>query len=178
MKKLPYILVVLVVLTLTWVIPAAAAPWEAPHPTDLLKLVQGRDWPILMALVIGAIVRQLKADARFPITVPKRLIPFMPLVLSAISAVAEIAAEGVPWRNALAGGFVTMMISMTGHDFLRGLLGRDVPLPSFMLAPPAKNAATPDEDVPATSIPTDGEDNPDPDGSTPATSGDNKKEGD
>ena len=115
---------------------ASAAPWEAPTPADLARLVEGRDWPLVMAFVIGAVVRQLQRDARFPITVPKRFMPFVPWGLGLASAIAESIAKDVPWRAALAGGALSAAISMIGHDVAKGVLGRNVPLPTALKARP------------------------------------------
>ena len=138
---------------------ARAAPWEPPTAADLAQLVQGRDWPIIMAFVVGGITRQLKKDARFPITVPKRLLPFVPAILGLLSGLAEALIKDVPWRAALAGAVVTAVLPMIGHDLAKGALGRDVPLgplgkkapPDFAPATPAA-PAVPENDVGAETI--------------------------
>ena len=122
---------------------AGAAPWEPPTPADLEQLVEGRDWPIVMALAIGFIVRQLKEDARFPITVPKRLLPLVPGVLGLLSGLAEMLIKDVPWRAALAGAVVSAALPMLGHDVIaKGILRRDIPL-----GPLAKRSTATPRDV-------------------------------
>jgi hypothetical protein len=72
--------------------------------TDLLA---GRKWVPLAALFIAVLLRQLKSDAKLPITLSDRGRYILGMVLGLISGGLEAIKMGTPWKTALVGGLVS-----------------------------------------------------------------------
>ena len=60
-------------------------------------------WTATAAFVIGGAVRAIKAGA-FPVNIPKRALPWLALVLGAVSAALDARLNGVGWETAVATG--------------------------------------------------------------------------
>jgi hypothetical protein len=92
------------------------------------------------AIAVGFIVRLLKDDTKFPITIPAQARPYAALALGIVDGVANRLAGGMPWQNALEYGMFASCASIAGHDvFVEGMRrGREIILPGLMLPPPRR----------------------------------------
>lgn len=79
-------------------------------------------WTATAAFVIGGAVRAIKADA-FPVNIPKRALPWLALVLGALSAALDARMNGVDWEAAAASGLTATALAVFGHDALRAVPG-------------------------------------------------------
>lgn len=97
--------------------------------SQVLALVGERKWMLLLALVIGFVVRQVKPDAAFPVNVPARLRPLVAVLLGVIAGACDALLAGTPWKDALVTGVSAALLAILGHvfgiDVLRG--GKEVP---------------------------------------------------
>lgn len=87
-------------------------------------------WTAVAAVVIGAIVRAIKSDgAKIALAnlglppVPKRWLPWIALVLGALSAALDARVNGSEWQQAAAYGVLAAGAAITGHDLLKGVPG-------------------------------------------------------
>ena len=129
---------------------AFAAPGEPPHPSDLADLVARRQWPLIAAGVVWTIVRVLQKDTRLPdqLNIPGDYRPLVAIVLSAVSGAMEHALQDVPWRDALTGAAVTMIMAdgfqnVVVRSLIQGVLQRLFKFEIPMSAPLAKPATIP-----------------------------------
>ena len=67
-------------------------------------------WTATAAFIIGGAVRAMKAGA-FPVTVPKRALPWLALVLGAASAALDARMNGVGWETAMATGIIDVGVA-------------------------------------------------------------------
>ncbi len=79
-------------------------------------------WTATVAFVIGGAVRAIKAGA-FPVNIPKRALPWLALVLGAVSAALDARLNGVGWETAAATGVTATALAVFGHDALRAVPG-------------------------------------------------------
>ena len=96
----------------------------------LLDLAMQHKWVALAALAIGTLVRSMKEDSPvLPINVPARWRPLLAILLGVASGVLQKAAAGTAWRVALAGGVVSGVAAIVGHDILIESLrgGKEMP---------------------------------------------------
>lgn len=80
-------------------------------------------WIAAAALIIGAVVRILKSDS---LTIalanlglpplPKRVLPWLSLVLGVASAILDVKLQGTPWPEAVAKGLVAGVSAIAGHE--------------------------------------------------------------
>ena len=103
-----------------------------PDLSALLAAVQSHAWPVVAALVIGAIVRATKPDVTWLPNVPARFRPVLAVALGLVVGAADAIANGTPWRDALTTGAGAAVTAILGHVFVidvaRG--GAEVPMPS------------------------------------------------
>jgi hypothetical protein len=102
-------------------------------------------WTTTAALVIGGAVRAIKTDT-FPLSVPKRALPWLALVLGFASAALDARMNGVDWEAAAASGITATALAVFGHDVLRGVPGvtRLLSLAPLLLIVSAVSSCTPD----------------------------------
>jgi len=108
-------------------------------PKPFLDLIAKHEWVGLAALIIGLLVRLMKADSRFPpFAVPARWRPLLAIGLGIASGVLQAASTGTPWRDAILGGVVSGFVAIAGHETIVGAIrdGKDVALPGLMKVPP------------------------------------------
>ena len=90
-------------------------------------------WVAAAALIIGAVVRYLKTDSPLPewLHVPKEWRPWLAVALGVVAGVLDAVAMGTPWFNAIAGGIVSAIGAIVGHEVViekaRG--GKELPIP-------------------------------------------------
>lgn len=120
------------------------------NPSDIAQLVQDHKWIPLSAIVIGLLVRLMKSDTTFPITIPPRARMWAAFVLGFVGAVLQYYVQGeVSWTNAIVGGVISSVFAVVGHnaviDSMRG--GREFVVPGLMIPgaspSPGKPASTP-----------------------------------
>jgi hypothetical protein len=107
-----------------------------------LSLVQAHAWVPLASLVIGVLVRLVKADVIGP-TVPPRWRPYLALGLGVISGVLDAVIAGQPWLTAILGGLASAAAAILGHDFIIAGLrnGKEIPVPAVMRPQPKDGAS-------------------------------------
>lgn len=108
--------------------------------TVLGDLIARHQWVAVASMVIGLLVRLMKQDTSFPpFAVAARWRPWLALSLGVASGVLQAVSTGKAWSEALAGGLVSAVIAIAGHDAivdgLRG--GSDVPIPGLTKKPKA-----------------------------------------
>lgn len=90
---------------------------------------------VLLAMMIGFLVRLMKSDTKLPIDIPPAARKYVALSLAVGGAVAEKLAMGVPTSQALFDGVMAWAMAEWGHkilvDDLRG--GKEIPVPFLML---------------------------------------------
>lgn len=96
--------------------------------TKLLAFVGEKDWMLVAALVIGALVRLTKADvSAFP-TVAARWRPLVAVGIGLLLSACDALIAGTPPKEALVAGLGAAMVAILGHVFgievLRG--GREI----------------------------------------------------
>jgi len=127
-----------------------------PDIQALVELASQHKWVALAALVVGTLVRAMKADSTFlPFDVPARWRPLLALGLGISSGVLQKATTGTPWREAIMGGVISGVMAIVGHDVLiEGLrAGREVPMGTPKAAPVVPPAAPPSVPPPAEDTP-------------------------
>lgn len=92
---------------------------------ELIAAAQAGKWWIFSALIIGAIVRVLKAKPEIANFLSPRIRPLAPIVLGIVSAaIHQIAYDGTPWFHALLAGVLSGAGAVLGHvygiEVLRG----------------------------------------------------------
>lgn len=94
-------------------------------------------WVPLLTLLVGLVVRLLKADTRLPITIPPRVRPWLAIALGLAAGVLERVATGVSWSRAVLDGLVAGLLPMLGHDLVVEWMraGAEVAVPGLMLRP-------------------------------------------
>ena len=111
----------------------------------LLKAIEVGAWPIVAAVVVGAVVRATKPDIRIMPTVPARYRPLVGAAVAIVLGASDAIVMGTPWRKAGAGAAAAFALAWFGHVFgieiIRG--GKELPMPKVMTIPPAPK--TPDE---------------------------------
>ena len=101
---------------------------------DVIALISSHKWVALAALVIAFAVRLLKSDTTVPIDIPAAWRPWLALGLGIVSGVLDKIANGTVWTAAVAGGLVSALIAVFGHDIIVGSLrgGVEIPIPGLM----------------------------------------------
>jgi hypothetical protein len=99
-----------------------------------LALVTDHQWPAAAVVVIHGLIRLMKSDTKFPITIPRRLRAWAALGLGACSGVLEAVVAGTPWRDALCGGAISALLAMGGHNLVVEsiLQGSELRVPGLM----------------------------------------------
>lgn len=85
---------------------------------SIIQLAKTNIWWTVTALVIGLVVRALKTDGPIPITIPAKWRPWLAVALGILSTVVNMLATGTPLKDALAGGLVAALASISGHELL------------------------------------------------------------
>jgi hypothetical protein len=87
-------------------------------------------WIALAAVVIGALVRAIKSDgAKIALAnlglppIPTRVLPWIALVLGAVSGMLDAKLGGKSWEEAVATGVVSAASAVFGHELLSGVPG-------------------------------------------------------
>lgn len=101
----------------------------------LLQLAKDHKWFVLIAVVVGLIVRLLKSDTKIPINVPSQYRKYVALGLALVGAVIEkYAVGGTTWTNALIDGIAAWVLAEWGHkvviEDVRG--GKELPVPGLI----------------------------------------------
>lgn len=80
-------------------------------------------------MVVGAIVRLLKDDTKFPIDIPARWQPVVTVFIGQVYAVLQAIAGGVDWKVAVGAGLKVAFVAMGLFDLVvKALLnGHDAP---------------------------------------------------
>ncbi len=100
------------------------------NPQDIIEAIKAHAWPIVAAVVIGGLVRMVKADT-IPINVPPRWRPVLALGLGLVSGACDAIIRGTAWQEALGMGLLSSFVAMGGHDVLIEALrgGQEVSAP-------------------------------------------------
>lgn len=102
----------------------------------ILAAVQAHAWPLVLALIVGGVVRLTKPDVRWAPSVPPRFRPLVAVAVGAVGAACDAIAAGTPWQEAAKTAAAAVGVAILGHTFgvevLRG--GREIPVPGA--APP------------------------------------------
>lgn len=87
---------------------------------ELQKAIDTRAWPIVAAIVIGAIVRFSKTEMAGNLfeKVPRHARVYVPLLLGILSGVGEALLQGVPWTTAIFFGVIAGMLPIGGHEVI------------------------------------------------------------
>lgn len=113
--------------------------------TDLLNLLLAHKWIPAAALAIGFVVRVLKSDTVLPFQIPARARVWAAFGFGIVAGVLDKVASGDTWQNAIVGGLLAGVTSVTGHELivesLRGGKEMRVPLLTKGAGSPL-NAAT------------------------------------
>lgn len=86
---------------------------------QILDLVVAHKWVALAALVIGALVRLLRDDNRFPLTLPpkwKAAKPWIAIGLGLLAGVLDGVAGGATWTESIVSGIVAGLLPIVGHQ--------------------------------------------------------------
>ncbi len=80
-------------------------------------------WVAAAALLVGAVVRLLKTDmltialANLGLPpIPKRVLPWVSLVLGVGSSILDVKLQGTDWPSAIAKGLVAGVAAIAGHE--------------------------------------------------------------
>jgi hypothetical protein len=104
---------------------------------------------VLVALVVGALVRMLKDDHRFPITLSKRARPWVALLLGLVLGAVQQRLAGATWLDAVCSGLLAGALPILGHQLgIESILGgKELPFPGTK----KRTAKSDDDDKPPTS---------------------------
>lgn len=104
--------------------------------SEILALATDRKWTVLLALLVGTIVRCSKPDVVFP-SLPARWRPLLAAALAIVGAGASAVFGGVPLDVAGNAALEAFVLATMGHvlgiDVLRG--GREIPMPGLRRPP-------------------------------------------
>lgn len=107
----------------------------------IFALATAHKWIPLGALGTGILIRLLRSDTKFPLTIAGRWLPLVNLVLSVVYSVLHAVAIGGTWPVALLGGYAVASTSGFSYDiFVKALRGgKEFILPGLILpgVPPA-----------------------------------------
>ncbi len=103
--------------------------------TELLDLAVKHQWVAFASVLIGVLVRLGKSDTTVPVDIPPRWRVWIALGLGLLSGVLQRAATGVPWGQAIAGGFAAFAVATVGHQVVIGSIrgGREFVVPGMTL---------------------------------------------
>lgn len=80
-------------------------------------------WVAIAALLVGAVVRLLKSDSLTVALanlglppIPKRVLPWLSLVLGVASAILDVKLQGTAWPEAVAKGLIAGVAAIAGHE--------------------------------------------------------------
>lgn len=85
---------------------------------QILPLIQSHAWLALSALIIGMVVRMLKADGPIPINIPPRWRAPLAFALGIVAGVLQAVLSGAKWQDAIASGLLSAFIAMGTHDLV------------------------------------------------------------
>lgn len=113
----------------------------------VLAALRSHAWPLLAALVIGAIVRLLKADVGWTPTVPPNWRAALAFGLGLAGGAAEAIVAGLAIDEAILRGAFAGVAAIAGHKLLVEKLrsGRELFAPVKVAAVPAGYADKPPE---------------------------------
>lgn len=101
---------------------------------DILELVDGHKYALVIAVAVGLVVRLLKTDTKIPIDVPSRYRKYLALALALVGCVVEKYASSASWKPALLDGLLAWFAAEWGQkiaiDDMRG--GKELPVPGLM----------------------------------------------
>jgi hypothetical protein len=100
-------------------------------PTQILE---SYPWLALSSLVLGLVVRALKADTKLPINVKPEWRPHLAFGLGAVAGVLELVVAGHTWQQAVATTILAPLAAILGHELIieGARKGVEVPLPGLM----------------------------------------------
>lgn len=102
-------------------------------PATVLQWVTAHKWAPLIALIVGLLVRLVKADTKLPSELPAVFRPYFALFLSFAAADALAVMGGTPWvtvtETALAGFVLAVLGHQTIVEGMRG--GVEIPVPGL-----------------------------------------------
>lgn len=100
----------------------------------ILPFLLAHKWLALAVVVVGAIVRLSKSDAKFPLDVPAKWRPLLSVALGLGLGVLERRAAGKTWFEAINSGLLVGSIPILAHglgiEWLRK--GKEFSLPDFL----------------------------------------------
>jgi hypothetical protein len=115
--------------------------------TALLAALQGKQWILVGAILVGGLIALLKqgwAGAWFAKVLPPAAIPYVAVVLGAVGLSAAEVIAGKPFAQALIDGIQAGITSVFGHELLvEGIRsGKEiVPVKLPKVAPPTQKEA-------------------------------------
>lgn len=88
---------------------------------------------LLVAVVIGFVVRLLKHDTAFPVTLPRWTYPFVALILGGLDVTARSILAGETLKASFHRGMSAAVLAMLGHDIIVSGLrqGKDIHVPGI-----------------------------------------------
>lgn len=104
---------------------------------QLRTAMDGRQWPILAALLIGALVRLSKTPAAGEVwqKVPKRYRPIIPAAMGLLSGISEAIIMGTPYGTALAYGILSGLLAIGGDQLITTPIKEEKPSNTPAAAP-------------------------------------------
>src|SRR5258708_36951066 len=97
---------------------------------QILLLVSAHKWIALAALVVGALMRLLKAGKLgAPMAkLPARWRPMVAVGLGTLAGVLDAGGNGTKWQVAVGGGVISAALAVMGHDVIvEGFMGGTEP---------------------------------------------------
>jgi len=89
---------------------------------QILALFIAHKWMALAIVTIGYLTRLSKDDSRFPVTIPSRWRPVVPLVLGQVYAALVASQGGMPWKQAVMVGLTTSVWTLGLYALVIGAL--------------------------------------------------------
>ena len=103
---------------------------------QIISLIQGRQWTILLALLVGLATRYTKPDVIFP-SLPARWRPLFAAAASIVGAGSAAVVAGVPLATAGNAAFEAFVLATMGHVLGIGVVrgGVELPMPGIRKPP-------------------------------------------
>lgn len=87
-------------------------------PAALLAALKAHNYLVIAIVVVGWLTRMTSDMSKFPVTIPKRWAPVVPIVLGQGYAALEAVAAGTVWKSAVLDGLTVSLFTMGLFDLV------------------------------------------------------------